>query len=138
MALTPAERQKRWREKNPEKVKEKHKKYAEKNKERCKEYYSNNKDKAFERYLKNTYQMSVEEYETSLKNQSEVCAICKSKCVSGKKLAVDHNHDTGEFRGVLCRQCNRALGMFRDSPTILHSALEYLELNGSYGDVVDG
>lgn len=127
MALTPAERQKRWRERNPEKVKEKHKKYAEKNKERCKEYYSNNKDKAFERYLKNTYQMSVEEYETSLKNQSELCAICKSKCVSGKKLAVDHNHDTGQIRGLLCCKCNRGLGNFNDNLDLLEQAVLYLK-----------
>ena len=127
MALTPAERQKRWREKNPEKVKEKHKKYAEKNKERCKEYYSKNKDKAFERYLKNTYQMSIEEYETSLKNQSEVCAICKSKCVSGRKLAVDHNHDTGQIRGLLCCKCNRGLGNFNDNFDLLEQAVLYLK-----------
>jgi hypothetical protein len=48
--------------------------------------------------------------------------------------AIDHNHDTGEFRGVLCRQCNRALGMFKDSSTILRNAVEYLEAFGSYGD----
>ena len=127
MALTPAERQKRWREKNPEKVKEKHKKYAEKNRERCKEYYSKNKDKAFERYLKNTYQMSTEEYETSLKNQSEVCAICKSKCISGRKLAVDHNHDTGQIRGLLCCKCNRGLGNFNDNLDLLEQAVIYLK-----------
>jgi len=127
MALTPAERQKRWREKNPEKVKEKHKKYSEKNKERCKEYYSNNKDKAFERYLKNTYQMSAEEYEFSLKNQSGVCAICKSKCITGRKLAVDHNHDTGQIRGLLCCKCNRGLGNFNDNLDLLEQAVLYLK-----------
>lgn len=52
--------------------------------------------------------------------------------------AIDHNHATGEFRGVLCRQCNRALGMFKDSPITLRHALEYLELNGSYGDEESG
>ena len=56
---------------------------------------------------------------------TKVCTMC------GEEKSRD------AFRGVLCRQCNRALGMFRDSPTILHSALEYLELNGSYGDEAD-
>jgi len=47
--------------------------------------------------------------------------------------AIDHNHNTGEFRGVLCKQCNRALGMFKDSSMILRNAVEYLEAFGSYG-----
>ncbi len=48
--------------------------------------------------------------------------------------AIDHNHATGEFRGVLCKQCNGALGMFGDSPATLKNAVEYLESFGSYGD----
>jgi hypothetical protein len=64
--------------------------------------------------------------------QEGCCAICKTE-VQLINSAIDHNHDTGEFRGVLCKQCNRALGMFGDSPIILKSALEYLETFGSYG-----
>ena len=65
--------------------------------------------------------------------QTKCCAICHNE-VTLSESAVDHNHVTGEFRGVLCKQCNRALGMFKDSTTILKNALEYLEAYGSYGD----
>ena len=51
--------------------------------------------------------------------------------------AIDHNHVTGEFRGVLCKQCNRALGMFHDSEKVLQNALEYLKMFGSYGGYRD-
>jgi hypothetical protein len=65
--------------------------------------------------------------------QERCCAICRDE-VSLMNSAIDHNHETGEFRGVLCLQCNRALGMFRDSAKILLSAVEYLKNLGSYGD----
>ena len=65
--------------------------------------------------------------------QEGCCAICKTE-VALMESAIDHNHETGEFRGVLCKQCNRALGMFGDSPVVLRNAVEYLEAFGSYGD----
>lgn len=65
--------------------------------------------------------------------QEECCAICKKE-IEIIDSAIDHNHETGEFRGVLCKQCNRALGMFGDSPKVLKNALEYLEAFGSYGN----
>ncbi len=64
--------------------------------------------------------------------QEGCCAICKED-IKLIDSAIDHNHDTGEFRGVLCKQCNRALGMFKDNYEILISASEYLKNNGSYG-----
>jgi len=65
--------------------------------------------------------------------QEECCAICKQE-IKLSDSAIDHNHNTGEFRGVLCKQCNRALGMFKDSPTVLKNAIEYLELFGDYSN----
>lgn len=44
--------------------------------------------------------------------------------------ATDHNHTTGQVRGILCRNCNTALGLFQDSPTLLRQAAEYLALTG--------
>lgn len=62
------------------------------------------------------------------------CAICGTEfCPGGPKMFVDHNHATGEVRGVLCPTCNSALGLFGDSPDRLHAALEYLEDRGCYG-----
>jgi len=76
-----------------------------------------------------TPEQLVSRYET----QKGCCAICKIK-IPLMDSAIDHNHNTGEFRGVLCKKCNRALGMFSDSPTVLRNAIEYLEAFGSYGD----
>ena len=76
-----------------------------------------------------TPEQLVDRYE----RQEGCCAICKTE-VALIESAIDHNHETGEFRGVLCKQCNRALGMFKDSPAVLRSALEYLDAFGSYGN----
>jgi len=51
-----------------------------------------------------------------------------------EESAIDHNHNTGEFRGLLCKKCNRALGMFKDSPSVLMSAYLYLTERGYYGN----
>ena len=76
-----------------------------------------------------TPEQLVDRYE----RQEGCCGICKTE-ITLIDSAIDHNHETGEFRGVLCKQCNRALGMFKDSTTVLNSAIEYLESFGSYGN----
>jgi hypothetical protein len=55
-----------------------------------------------------------------------VCAICKRPCSTGRSLAVDHNHETGEVRGLLCKACNQALGLFEDDTNRMTIAIEYL------------
>ncbi len=56
------------------------------------------------------------------------CPICHSYLNSGKisKLVIDHDHKTGKVRGVLCSNCNTAIGQFRESKQILEKAIEYL------------
>ena len=46
---------------------------------------------------------------------------------------MDHNHQTNEFRGLLCKECNRSLGLFGDNIDILTNAVTYLKERGSYG-----
>jgi hypothetical protein len=83
--------------------------------------------------------MTLEEYEALYEKQKGLCAICgrpqrpvriHSRPVT--RLSVDHDHETGENRGLLCTDCNPALGGFQDSPDILRQALAYL---ASWGKV---
>ena len=76
--------------------------------------------------------MSEEEYESRLALQGGVCAICgreetsSSKNGGIKRLAKDHCHVTGEWRGLLCGKCNKALGLFGDDPATLQRAMNYI------------
>lgn len=70
--------------------------------------------------------ITPDEYDTLLLGQGGVCAICEGD--DGRKLlAVDHCHDTGKIRGLLCRQCNTGLGSLGDNVAGLQRALAYLE-----------
>lgn len=58
--------------------------------------------------------------------QDGVCAICHEEPISEGPLHIDHDHITGKVRGLLCENCNRGLGMFRDNPHLLARAADYL------------
>jgi hypothetical protein len=75
--------------------------------------------------LKRMFGITQEEYDELLKSQKKVCAICKLD-PGGIRLSVDHNHKTGQVRGLLCRNCNVGLGLFDDNPDLLHRAVFYL------------
>lgn len=78
-------------------------------------------------------QRSVSElspYQHMLDGQNGVCAICQQVDKSGRSLAIDHDHQTGFVRGLLCGSCNRGLGLFGDSPQRLLVASNYLQTNG--------
>jgi hypothetical protein len=84
--------------------------------------------------LREEYGMTVEDYKHLLASQGDVCAICKQeeKAISNqkdsvRKLAVDHDHETGVIRGLLCINCNNGLGRFKDSAALLRAAADYLE-----------
>ncbi len=75
--------------------------------------------------IKQKYGITGEEYAAMLADQGGVCYICGGK--SGKKrLAVDHDHRTGEVRGLLCKRCNRMLGYYGDKPETFTMAAAYL------------
>lgn len=76
-------------------------------------------------YRKRTYKLTNEEYDALVKKQNNACAICK--VVPKEVLFIDHNHQTGDVRGLLCRNCNTAVGLFRDDPDIIAAATTYLE-----------
>ena len=80
--------------------------------------------------LKRRYDLSLDEYNKLLQEQNKCCAICgTSNEQITKRMHVDHNHDTGKVRGLLCDKCNRGLGFFNDDATQLRKALEYLNEN---------
>jgi hypothetical protein len=58
-----------------------------------------------------------------------VCEICNQTAPAHKRHAIDHCHTTGKIRGLLCDNCNKALGLFQDSPTLLNNAIQYLNKN---------
>lgn len=108
------------------------------NKERKERYHN---DPEYKEHLKDTkyksqFGISLEDYNRMLESQNNLCAICKqpetetnTRGGKGKivALAVDHNHETGQVRGLLCGKCNRAVGNLRDSILIAESLVEYLE-----------
>lgn len=79
--------------------------------------------------LKAKYGVSLEQYRIKLAAQGNVCKICGSSNpgASKKLFSVDHNHKTGQIRGILCHGCNAGLGMFREDPISLQNAIKYLK-----------
>lgn len=86
-----------------------------------------NPNKAKNNELKKMYNLTLEEYHTLSLDQNHVCKICGEIEPYNTSLAVDHCHTTGEVRGLLCSNCNRALGFMKDSIEILQSAIKYLK-----------
>lgn len=88
--------------------------------------------------LKQRYGMSLDEYHTIIANQNFSCPICAveiSETIEYKgqrPIVVDHNHETGEVRGILCSMCNMMLGHARESTKILYKAIVYLSERGAY------
>jgi hypothetical protein len=72
------------------------------------------------------YDISFAEYQALLESQGEACWICGGTNPNGGLLFIDHDHETGEVRGLLCATCNQGLGMFKDAPSLLIRAAEYL------------
>lgn len=81
--------------------------------------------------LKRKYGIDTIEYDRMLKSQDGKCKICGTDRpgIKGRRFAVDHNHVTGEVRGLLCLRCNLLIGHAKDDIQILQKAMEYL--NGS-------
>ena len=91
------------------------------------------KDPAYSRrrHLQTSYGITLEQYEDMLEKQNSVCLICTLPSGT-RRLHVDHNHDTGKVRGLLCHHCNTALGLLRDDPALLAKAATYLLEKGNY------
>lgn len=82
-----------------------------------------------ESFLRRKYGIGLADYHRMFEEQRGLCAICHSPDSrnGNRSMVVDHDHSTGQVRGLLCGTCNTALGKFRDDPTILRSAIRYLD-----------
>ncbi len=102
--------------------------------------YSSQRDRRLDSHLQRKYGISLSEFKQISTKQGDVCAICglpetaipgpkgkRYKHTENTRLVVDHDHETGKVRGLLCRSCNIGLGIFKDSTENLRVAIEYLE-----------
>jgi predicted HNH restriction endonuclease len=101
-----------WRERHPEQHRETARAWYEANRQRAlesgKAYRDRNPELGRAKHLKRTYGMTTEEYDTMLNAQGGRCAICGESPLR-RRLHVDHDHETGRVRGLLCSRCNTAL-----------------------------
>lgn len=134
-------RKKEWRYENPDKEKASKERFRLKNPNKNKEYskrYCDGKGR-WKRSLSRAAKFAIEqghlpcnatsgEIEIAFIGKCHVCGVSEKKCNS--KLAMDHCHLTGNFRGWLCRNCNAALGFMKDSPKTIIALAGYVEYAG--------
>lgn len=82
---------------------------------------------AHEKHVQNTYGLAAGDYDLLYHAQLGTCAICLRATGATRRLSVDHDHDTNEVRGLLCRPCNDMLGHARDSDMFFYRAARYLQ-----------
>jgi hypothetical protein len=80
-----------------------------------------------EGYLNRKYGITIADYEQMFDSQKGACAICLEPRPEERTLHVDHDHDTGVIRGLLCFRCNNALGDFREEYELFQRAADYLD-----------
>ena len=109
--------------------------YHSRNREACKqkmrERYAANREAYRARALDNKVGKGAHDFYQAEITKSDKCRICKVAEADAPKgrLAVDHCYDTGEFRGLLCSNCNTAIGLLQDDISSLTAAIEYLRNN---------
>lgn len=136
---------KEYRSRNPDKWKRKPENVAKNNarkreiyaqnpevqkyyRDNAKQWQADNPDKRKAQRIKK-YNITFDEFNALLESQNGGCAICRYSDRSDPKFfpVVDHCHTTGIVRGLLCANCNHAIGKFKDNPALLRDAAEYLE-----------
>lgn len=131
-----AEKARQWRADNPglsaKKAKERYHKNPERQREKTKKWRNDHPEaiaKIYRTALLKKYGLTDECYNKMLHEQNNSCSICLSMESGTEKgvFCVDHDHNSGIVRGLLCRPCNIALGLFKDNETTLMKAIEYLQ-----------
>ena len=137
--MTPKKWKHNWYKNNRETVIKKSKEWYLKNRKRAlltrKLWKRNNpnkvkslkyKQQAKNRQLQRRHGITLEYFNNLLKIQNNECAICGNKFRNNKDTCVDHDHNTGKIRQLLCFNCNIGIGKFRDSIVLVEKALSYL------------
>jgi hypothetical protein len=89
------------------------------------EWHERNPGKQRQYRLLQRYGMSEDDFEAMLEMQDGKCAVCEE--VPERQIHIDHDHVTGEVRGLLCFRCNITLGKVGDDPDLLQKMIEYLK-----------
>jgi len=125
---------KRYYKKHQKKIRKLAKTYTKTHKKERKDYREKNKKKNKDRELQLKYKITLKEYQLLSKNQKNRCSICGNKETAIEPrtnkirgLAVDHNHETGKVRGLLCGKCNRGIGFFQENINFLQKTIDYLK-----------
>lgn len=95
--------------------------------ERYRAYHELNPEQRSRRWREWRYGLTGDDFEALVEVQEGVCGICQTEPPEGKGLVVDHNHDTGEVRGLLCAVCNSGIGMLKDNADLLRRAVAWVE-----------
>lgn len=120
-----------WNQNNKDKVKAANLK----NRDKRKQFYNSPEGIISSRkaHLKRIYNLTLDAFDKMLEDQNFKCAVCEGNETHDKHrvMAVDHCHETGKIRGLLCFKCNSALGNFNDNKQLLINAIKYLEKHES-------
>ena len=119
---------KQWSEKNWDYYKKRREKNRGKIKEYKKKWHKNNPDYSKKYHLKRNFGLTLKTYKKMFIKQKGRCGICgRHQSEFKKDLTVHHIHKTNEVRGLLCSNCNRALGLLKHNPFILIKSIKYLK-----------
>lgn len=88
-------------------------------------YREMNRRKAVEARLRKAYGLTLADLDRMLEEQNHVCRICK-RALTPTYRNVDHDHQTGRIRGLLCSRCNTGLGNFKDNAQVIEAAIRYV------------
>lgn len=87
-----------------------------------------NPDKYKNAVLKSVHGLTLEQFNERLEKQGNRCLICRREFSKTLRPYIDHSHESGKTRGILCQQCNTLLGFAKDKIEILLAAIEYLKM----------
>ena len=106
----------KWRAANPEKCRA----YSRK-------WYALRPDRQQTAHLRRKYNLTIQQRQSLLDTQGGKCASCGGTLFGGQQTHIDHNHQTGQVRGILCHGCNTALGLLGESVERIYALASYVQ-----------